>query len=147
MKKAFALLAIIGMTAIATTALAQAGGTDYFKSTVFHSPLVPPSDTASTAPVTQTFTLPGYWDLFVVQSTFTKISGTVAGTVGLYGSTDNNGFSLVDSLRFIPNIATKTHTWQLQPSIYRYYKLVVTPTGTMSVKLVSPALWRRKPVR
>jgi len=137
---------IIALAAVSSIAFSQAPitGQGYLKSTPTHAV----TDTAvATTPLNQYFTLPGYWDQVTVQSTFTKISGTVAGTVSLFGSIDNVGFSLISSANTLTDGASQTFTWVISPSSYKYYKITVTPTGTSSAKWVSPILWRRRPVK
>lgn len=143
MKKLFSIALVAGLTVCSLAKGQQLpGGQGYFLSTPTHANI----DTAvNTTAVTQSFTLPGYWDVVSVQSTFTKISGTVAGTASLYGSNDNVGLSLIGSAQTLTNVATQTFSWAIQPSLFRYYQLVVTPTGTMSVKFISPILYRRRP--
>ncbi len=121
----------------------QFGGQGYFQSTPTHGNL----DTANnTTPLTQLFVLPGYWDVVSVQATFTKISGTtIAGSASLYGSIDNVGFTLIGSAYTVTNVTAQTASWSITSSIFKYYKLVVTPSGTESVQVQSPILWRRRP--
>jgi|SRR6185437_5693528 len=142
MKKLFSLLFACALVAVCSFAYSQQGGQGYLKSSITH---VVPDTAANSTPLIQIYTLPGYWDQVVVQSTFTKISGTITGTVGLYGSTDNFGFSQIDSVRNLTNVAVKTHTWYITPSLFRYYKLVITPSGTLAVKVQTPIMWRLKP--
>lgn len=101
-------------------------------------------DTAvNTAAVSQVIQISGYWDLVSIQPTFTKISGTVGGTAALYGSVDNVGFTLIDTAVTLTDVASKTLYWKIAPSNFQYYKLVTTGTGTMSVKVTTPAIWRK----
>lgn len=82
---------------------------------------------------------------FTIQTTLTKISGTVAGTVKPQGSVD--GITYFD----IPNQTTLTLTdvasqgaiWVINNSPYQYYKVLVTPSGTQSTKIASLGLVRR----
>lgn len=144
MKKLFSALCIVAMVAITTVARSQsAGGQGYLKSAPTHAV----QDTANnTTVLNQNFTLPGYWDIVSVQSTFTKITGaTIAGTAALYGSNDNFGFSLIGSSQTLTNVTSQTFSWSVTPSLYRYYRLVITPSGTESISVTTPILFRRKP--
>jgi hypothetical protein len=143
MKKLFSLLLASALLVVCSHAYCQQGGQDYLKSSITH---VVPDTAANSTPLIQTYTLAGYWDQVIIQSTFTKISGTITGTIGLYGSTDNFGFSQIDSVRNLTNVALKTHTWYMSPSPFKYYKLIITPSGTLAVKVQSPILWRIKPI-
>ncbi len=77
------------------------------------------------------------------QPTFTKISGTAAGTAKLQGSI--NGVNYVD----IPNqtltltdVASQTFTFVNVPSQFQYYKVLFTPSGTQSTKVETAVLVR-----
>lgn len=65
--------------------------------------------------------------------TFTKISGTVAGTVQLAGSNRLDGnYALLGSAKTNTDVASQTWSFDDSPKKYKYYKLIITPTGTMS---------------
>lgn len=93
----------------------------------------------NTANKTWTLKLPGAFTGVSVQFTYTKISGTVAGSVVLLGS--NEGVSY-DTVYIIPttvaptytatDVATFTKIWTLTESKYLYYRVKWTGTGTMS---------------
>jgi hypothetical protein len=108
------------------------------------SPTHAETDTAtnSTA-VSQVIQIAGYWDLVSIQPTFTKINGTVGGTAALYGSVDNVGYTLIDTAVTLTDVAAKTLYWKIAPSNFQYYKLVTTGTGSMSVKVKTPVIWRK----
>lgn len=67
---------------------------------------------------------------------FTKISGTVAGTIKLQGSLDGSTYTDVASQTFTAtNIATGQTLWYVTAPLARYYKITWTGTGTMSAVL------------
>jgi adenylyl- and sulfurtransferase ThiI len=67
---------------------------------------------------------------------FTKISGTVAGTIKLQGSLDGSTYTDVASQTFTAtNIATGQTLWYVAAPLARYYKITWTGTGTMSAVL------------
>lgn len=86
----------------------------------------------------------GYNEIITVQPTFTKISGTAAATAKLQGSVDGVAYSDIGSSYTVTDVATQTHFWIVTPSSYQYYRLNIVPTGTQSVKVVTPVLVRKK---
>jgi hypothetical protein len=82
---------------------------------------------------------------FTIQSTLTKISGTVAGTVKPQGSVD--GINYVDiegqTAFTLTDVASQTCSFVILSSPYQYYKVLVTPSGTQSTKIASLGLVRR----
>lgn len=110
------------------------------KSTPTHSV----NDTlTNAATLNQYLRLDGYLETITIQSNFTRLSGTLAGTVGLYGSVDGTGYTLIDTVTTLTNVATKLFTWKIHPTYYRYHKLVFIGSGTESVKVYTPAIWRK----
>lgn len=72
----------------------------------------------------------------------TKISGTVAGTVSLYGSDDGTNYRSISSTTFTAtDVASQGGIWLLTGSPVQYYEVTWTGTGTMAAsvraKLVS----------
>lgn len=65
--------------------------------------------------------------------TLTKISGTVAGTTQLYGSMDGTGYAALGSAKTNTDVASQTWCFDDSPKHYRYYKVLITGSGTMSV--------------
>ena len=80
-----------------------------------------------------------------VQCTLTKISGTVAGTVKLQGSIDGVVYNDVPGAGTftLTDVASQNCAFYSIPSIYQYYKILVTPSGTQSTKIVSRCLVRK----
>lgn len=74
------------------------------------------------------------WHLGVTaQVVVTKISGTVGGSIGLYGSIDGTNWSLIGSAS-TPTDATANYSFNTTVSWY-YYQLKYTGTGTMSASI------------
>ncbi len=82
---------------------------------------------------------------FTIQSTLTKISGTVAGTVKPQGSVD--GVNYVDIAGItaftLTNVTSQTCAFPIIASPFQYYRVVVTPSGTQSTKIASLGLVRK----
>lgn len=70
-----------------------------------------------------------------IQATFTKVSGTIAGTCILYGSIDGTNYvslsGVVGDSLLMTDVATNTKIWVLNNSNYMYYKIVYLGSGTM----------------
>lgn len=95
--------------------------------------------------VTQTNTLPtwlylpvqNWYNTITFQHVVTKVSGTVAGTVTLQGSLDNENFVTVDSnyatvTSYNPtNVATQSKIFVITGAPYRYYRIQYDGAGTM----------------
>lgn len=67
------------------------------------------------------------------QITLTKLSGTVAGTTGLYGSLDGTNYGLIGTARTNTDVTSQTWVFEDLPKAFRYYKVLITGSGTMSV--------------
>lgn len=84
----------------------------------------------------------GYASTVSITWTATKQTGTVAGTVTLYGSVDgvnfvaitgNLGLNQTSIATFTPtDVATQTKTWVLQNNPYSWYEVSWTGAGTMA---------------
>lgn len=74
------------------------------------------------------------WHLGVTaQVVVTKISGTVGGSIGLYGSMDGTNFTLIGSAT-TPSDASANYSFNTTAAWY-YYQLKYTGTGTMSASI------------
>lgn len=138
---AFTLSAAFSQTA--PTVPANLGGvtTGNLKSTPTHAV----GDTLTDAGTkSQIIWLKNYVGIVTIQTTLTRLSGTLAGTVALYGSVNNVGYSLIDTATTLTNVASKVLLWKIAPSHFEYYKVVMTGSGTQSVKIISPAIWRKQ---
>lgn len=69
------------------------------------------------------------------QVVVTKISGTVGGSIGLYGSVDGTNWSLVGSAQ-TPTDTTANYSFNTVIG-WPYYQLKYTGTGTMSASIKS----------
>jgi hypothetical protein len=88
-----------------------------------------------------------------IQATATKISGTTAGVVRLFGSNDGvawkrvivgGSLAAVDSLN-LANVATpQTIFFSDAPSKYLFYRVAVTGAGTASTQLMAIAVADQK---
>ena len=101
------------------------------------------TDTITNAVVKSQFAIIGGSNVHVTfQPTFTKISGTVAGTAQLQGSVDGVTYNNVGSAYTLTDVASQTTSFIVTPSTYQYYKLLITPSGTQSTKVQTPVLIR-----
>lgn len=118
-------------------------GTTILKSTALHAE----TDTITDATVETQYGNVGFnKNVVSVQSTITKISGTVAGVMTLEGSLNGTSYQRInttDSL-LLTNVASQSKIFTVSPNLYKYIRVKVTPTGTQSAKLNSVALWRRE---
>lgn len=81
-----------------------------------------------------------------VQPTFTKISGTVAGTAKLQGSILGVDYvDIASQTLTLTDVASQTFTFTVVPSQYQYYKVLFTPSGTQSTKVKTAVLLRKYP--
>ena len=79
------------------------------------------------------------------QSLYTKVSGTVGGTVALQGSIDGVNWSSTLGTAFtLTDVTSQVASFTVVPSTYQYYRIVVTPTGTQSSRIVTKVLVRRQ---
>lgn len=111
------------------------------------------SDTAAinTTPCTVTAEVieDGY---ILVYATVTENSGTTAGKVELQGAGVSGNYirikgcamnNAADTLKLTDVTTAQTIAWRVDPTSYRYYRVVVTGTGTMNAR-VKAYVWRRK---
>lgn len=79
-----------------------------------------------------------------VQCTVAKTSGTVAGTLSLYGSNDGSNYAIIsDSVYTATNVASQSFIWILSGSPVKHYRVSYTGSGTMVAK-ISGAMWINK---
>ena len=143
MKKLFFLLALMVVTMMPaqTSTLRIVNGVGNFKSTATHAV----TDTITNATTKYQYAIiDGYNDIVVVQPTFTKISGTAAAIVKLQGSVNGTSYNDIGSSYTVTNTATQSTSFIVTPSNYKYYRLEIVPSGTQSVKVVTPVLVRNK---
>lgn len=145
MKKLFTLLIIIGsLFAIAPKANAQVANGVYLKSVSSRTQTLDTITNATTK--TQYASITGFQDVLTIQTTITKISGTTAGAVYLYGSLDNvNYVKIATDTLALANVSTaQVKLWNVNPSTVQYYQVRVVPTGTQSTKIQSYAIYRHR---
>jgi len=80
-----------------------------------------------------------------VQCIITKVTGTVAGTVKLQGSIDGVVYNDVPGAGTftLTDVSSQNCSFYSIPSLYQYYRVLVTPSGTQSSRIVSRALVRK----
>lgn len=146
MKKLFSLLLIGALFAIALPKVqAQVSNGVYLKSVSSRSFV---NDTITNATVkTQYASITGFQNIVTIQTELTKISGTTAGAVYLYGSLDNVTYvRLVPDSLLLSNVSTvQSKIWLVQPSSVQYYQVRVVPSGTQSTNIKTYAIYRKQP--
>jgi len=147
MKKAILLtvLSLCFLTVPAQT-LQLKNGKGNFKSAADHAV----TDTITNAVTKYQYgIIDDYQDTVAVQPTFTKVSGTAAATVKLQASVDGVSYNDVGSPESytVTDTTTQSVLFTMNPSYYRFYRLSIVPTGTQSVKVVTPVIYRAKPLR
>jgi|SRR6478609_1422158 len=145
MKKLFLMLAIMLTMCIS----AQVTGPKITYSAVGHllsTPTHPVIDTITNTTVKNQFAIVNGSNVhFTIQSTLTKISGVVAGTVKPQGSVDGIAYFDIpnQTALTLTDVASQGAIWVISNSPYQYYKVLVTPSGTQSTKIESKGLVRR----
>lgn len=146
MKKLFTLITIgIALAITIPKAHAQVSNGVYLKSVASRSFV---NDTVSNATVkTQYASITGFQNIVTIQTELTKISGTTAGAVYLYGSLDNVTYvRLVTDSLLLSNVSTvQSKIWLVQPSSVQYYQVRVVPSGTQSTNIKTYAIYRKQP--
>lgn len=82
-------------------------------------------------------------DKMSVQVLLARSTGTVAGTVRLYGSNYNNtagAWEAVGDTLTLSNAATNVFTWTLSPPTYKYYQIRQSG-GTTMAGILSAKVW------
>ena len=87
----------------------------------------------------------GYQDL-AIQPVLTKVSGTAAGTVTIYGSLDGINYVTLGDTLGERDATTVTKLFKYTDPAYTYYKISYTGTGTMVVKWKVWAVLRKQSV-
>lgn len=128
-----ALFAFTSTLVAPTETKAQSG---YLLSSAGHASTDTLTNAGSVAQIKQ---ITGYHKVLSIQTTVTKVTGTPAGTVVLYGSLDGVTYDTIPSTeRFtITNVSTQTIVWPLGVSNYAYYKVLTTGSGTQSSRVKS----------
>lgn len=127
----FAIVLAFGLSAF--TAEQASAQTGYFLSSPGHANIDTVDNTESIA---QTKQITGTQACLSIQTTVTKISGTVGGTLTLSGSLDGVTYDVIGSDVFTAtNVASQCNIWALGQSNYVYYRVTYAGTGTMSAKM------------
>ncbi len=122
MKKLFSLLIISGALLFAQQTQAQ----------VYTLPLAAGDTTVDAGTAAKIFNISGDFKGIVVEPGFTKIDGTVAGTIKLQASVKGTVYVDVASQTFTAtNVASNSTVWYVTAPLARYYKVTWTGTGTM----------------
>ncbi|GGG97350.1 hypothetical protein [Pedobacter zeae] len=110
------------------------------------SPTHAATDTVTNAGVKyQIAAVQGFQDVVTIQTVITKISGTVAGTVIIQGSLDGVNYTTIGTDSFTAtDVASQSKSWSVNPSTFAYYRVSYTGAGTMSAKINSKLLFRKR---
>jgi hypothetical protein len=88
-----------------------------------------------------------------IQANITKLSGTVGGTISIEGSLDGTNYVALDSVLFVNSIPSQTATnttgvkgyvFNISDNTYQFIRVKYVGTGTMSAKMSSLLLLRKK---
>jgi hypothetical protein len=85
---------------------------------------------------------PNYYEVMTIQALVTKTSGTMAGTVRLYGSNFNNvagSWQAVSDTLTLSNATTNVKTWTLAKPGYKYYQILQSGGTTVAGTIVAKA--------
>lgn len=96
-------------------------------------PLVQGDTVVNTGTASKVITISGGYSGAAVQVKLVLLSGTGAGTVGLYGSNDNTNFTQIGSNFTITNVATQSTMFYVAAPLPNYLKVLVTGSGTESI--------------
>lgn len=98
-------------------------------------PLVAGDTIVNTGTVAKIFTATAGYSGAAVQVVLSKISGTGAGTVQLYGSLDGTNYTAIGSAYTITDVATQSQVFYVTAPLAVYIKVLATGSGTESVKM------------
>jgi hypothetical protein len=70
----------------------------------------------------------------VFQTVLTKLSGTGAGTVAVYGSNDGTNYKSLTGDSTIANVTTQSFVFRIAAPLPQYLKVLYTGSGTESVR-------------
>lgn len=89
----------------------------------------------NTGTASKVFTLTAGYDGVVIQAIVTKLSGTGAGTVQLFGSLDGTNYKQIGSDYTVTNTTTQSQMFYVTAPVPVYLKVLETGSGTMSAVL------------
>ncbi len=118
--------------------LCVAGMVTHAQSIVQNLVSLPASGSHLTDTITNTGVVPigsplvaGAAQNITVTATFTKLTGTVAGTAVLQGSLNGVDFTAASGTSYtVTDLATQTTSWILTGKPFQYYRVQVTGSGT-----------------
>lgn len=72
-----------------------------------------------------------------IQLQATKLSGTAAGTATIQGSIDGVSYVAIpgQTVDTLTNVTSQGYLWTFSPSPYVYYRIAITGSGTMAVRV------------
>ena len=106
-------------------------------------PLVAGDTVTNTGTANKVFMLTAGYSGAAVQAVVTKLSGTGAGTVGVYGSLDGTNYKQIGSDYTVTNTATQSQVFYITAPVPVYVKVLETGSGTMSAVLTVKYVARR----
>jgi hypothetical protein len=125
MKKLLGLIAVLSMFAVFTPQTSQAQSHDSYLGAL---------DTLTNADTTTyEVTITGNKHCISFQTNVTKISGTVAGTINVYGSVDGTNYITTAIATAITiTDASQVRSFTFSNNAYKKYKLQIITSGTQS---------------
>lgn len=140
---------LIALSAFTITAKAQSA---YFISQTNGTTLDTVTNTGTRL---QKLPIAGYQDNIGIQVILNNLTGTIAGTVRLYGSADgvkfvripsltDAGAVALDSLKVDVNNTSKLFRIPLSQSYCTYYQVGFTGSGTETTTIKTFAIWRKR---
>lgn len=123
MKKLFALLSILVCLVI------------HSQAQTVHMPLTAGDTVTNTGTASKIFTISGGYSGAVIQAIVTKLSGTGAGTVQLFGSEDGVNYKQIGADYTVTNVTTQSQIFYVTAPLPKFVKILETGSGTMSAVL------------
>lgn len=99
----------------------------------------------NTTPDTVTLYLPGYYKTIAFQPVVSKDSGTVNGTVIIYGSIDGVNFVTTGDTLSLTNTTTQTTIFKHSDPVWVYFRGIALGSGTQAGKLQIYYTARKEP--
>lgn len=106
------------------------------KAQVYNYPLAAGDTVVNTAAVSKAFAATGHYKGITVNPKYTKISGTVAGTIKLQASFDGTVWiDVASQTASATDVASNQFIWYVAAPLAPRYRVLWTGTGTMSAVL------------
>jgi hypothetical protein len=99
----------------------------------YKMPLVQGDTVVNTGTSAKVIQITGGYSGAAIQVKLSLLSGTGAGTVGIYGSNDNSNFTQIGANYTITNTATQATMFYVVAPLPNYIKVLVTGSGTESI--------------